>query len=89
MAGKILTRKEYIEAIETHFHEAKRLAEVRLMELELEEFLPLALGRWDRAAPEYGPCDLTARDQGAEATDELIDLPAWLIILLERRARGL
>lgn len=89
MAGKILTRAEYEVALDTHYERARQLADSRRRHLTKKIFIERALARWDKAALEYGPCDLTARDQLAESTDETIDEPAWLVIWFERKARGL
>lgn len=89
MPGKILTRDEYLAALVRFMPEARRLADERRAAITDVEMIDLAMARWDEAAKEYGPCDLTTRDQDFEAACETVDEPAWIVIGIVRRARRL
>lgn len=89
MAGKILTREEYADALVRFYGAARQEAVERLMARTFEDAIDRALARFDQGSQVYGPWDLTSRDWVPECDQELDDAPAYLVAEKVREERGL
>ena len=89
MAGKILTRDEYADALVRYYAEARREAIVRLQNRTYQEAIDRALHRFDRGQEIYGDWDLTVKDWIGESDEELDDAPAYLVADRVKKERGL
>jgi len=77
---RILTRKGYEAAIRKHFDDARADQVAAAKHLRAVHFRALALERFDRSAPKYGPLNLDGRDWPVEAAEEDVDGIAYRII---------
>jgi len=89
MAGKILTRDEYADALVRFYAEARRAAIARLEARTYQEAIDRALHRFDVGQRIYGDWDLTGKDWVGECDEELDDAPAYLVAERVRKERGL
>lgn len=90
MAGRLLTREEYDEAITRHFDTAKMEFLEWVKFLDRESFRELALRRFDEAASKYaGDPDLTSRDWWYESDEEGIDGVAYQLFEIVKEERDL
>lgn len=89
MAGKILTRDEYADALVRFYGEARREAIRRLEARTYQEAIDRALHRFDRGHEIYGDWDLAAKEWVGECDEELDDAPAYLVADRVKKERGL
>ena len=89
MAGKILTRDEYADALVRFYGDARREVIRRLEARTFQEAIDRALHRFDMGAQVYGDWDLTKKDWTGECDEELDDAPAYIVAGMVKKERGL
>jgi hypothetical protein len=89
MPDHILTREEYLAAVERHFTKAKENIRGRLFVLSRRIFRPQGLAKFDFGEKKYGAWDLRTRNLIQEGNSECFDWLNYEIAELERKDRGL
>jgi hypothetical protein len=77
---RVLTRAGYARAIEMYFHDSVAEVAKSVRALDAAAFGAVALARFDKAAPKYGPLDLDGRDWIQNGHEEDVDGVAYRII---------